>query len=141
MTQTSPVHSDADAPVTVPGLDVSEGHQVAHTLQLRLHALNDLQLTLKHAHWNVVGPTFIGVHTMLDPQIDGVREMVDVLAERMATLGVSPNGLPGALVDARTWDDYDVMRADTRAHLGALDADFRTAISVRRTAPDRQPRH
>ena len=65
---------------------------------MRLHALNDLQLTLKHAHWNVVGPTFIGVHTMLDPQIDGIRTMVDDIAERMATLGVSPNGLPGALL-------------------------------------------
>lgn len=137
MTQTSPVHSDADAPVTVPGLDVSEGHQVAHTLQLRLHALNDLQLTLKHAHWNVVGPTFIGVHTMLDPQIDGVREMVDVLAERMATLGVSPNGLPGALVDARTWDDYDVMRADTRAHLGALDLVYDGIVADHREAIDK----
>ncbi len=133
-TPNSPVHSDDDAPVTVPGLEVPEGHQVAHALQMRLHALNDLQLTLKHAHWNVVGPTFIGVHTMLDPQIDGVREMVDVLAERMATLGVSPNGLPGALVKDRGWDDYDVMRADTRAHLGALDLVYGGVIADHREA-------
>jgi starvation-inducible DNA-binding protein len=136
MSTNSPVHSDADAPVTVPGLKVSEGHQVAHALQMRLHALNDLQLTLKHAHWNVVGPTFIGVHTMLDPQIDGIRAMVDDLAERMATLGVSPNGLPGALVEARSWDDYDVMRADTTAHLGALDLVYDGVISDHREAID-----
>ncbi|HEX5917424.1 MAG TPA: ferritin-like domain-containing protein, partial [Nocardioides sp.] len=91
----SPVTSDADAPLTVPGLDTTTGHAVADALQMRVHALNDLQLTLKHAHWNVVGPHFIGVHEMLDPQIDGVRGMVDVLAERMSTLGVPPNGLPG----------------------------------------------
>ena len=95
---TTSVSSDADAPLTVPGLDAATGHRVADALQMRVHALNDLQLTLKHAHWNVVGPHFIGVHEMLDPQIDGVRDMVDVLAERMSTLGVPPNGLPGALV-------------------------------------------
>ena len=131
---TSQVTSDADAPLTVPGLDTTTGHAVADALQMRVHALNDLQLTLKHAHWNVVGPHFIGVHEMLDPQIDGVRAMVDVLAERMSTLGVPPNGLPGALVAARTWDDYDLHRADTTAHLAALDLVYAGVIEDHRAA-------
>jgi starvation-inducible DNA-binding protein len=132
--RTSPVTSDADAPLTVPGLDTTTGHAVADALQMRVHALNDLQLTLKHAHWNVVGPHFIGVHEMLDPQIDGVRDMVDVLAERMSTLGVPPNGLPGALVAARTWDDYDLTRADTTAHLAALEVVYTGVIEDHRAA-------
>ena len=131
---TSQVTSDADAPLTVPGLDTTTGHAVADALQMRVHALNDLALTLKHAHWNVVGPHFIGVHEMLDPQIDGVRAMVDVLAERMSTLGVPPNGLPGALVAARTWDDYDLDRADTAAHLAALDLVYTGVIEDHRAA-------
>src|SRR5687768_17228307 len=131
---TSQVTSDADAPLTVPGLDTTTGHAVADALQMRVHALNDLQLTLKHAHWNVVGPHFIGVHEMLDPQIDGVRAMVDALAERMSTLGVPPNGLPGALVAARTWDDYDLHRADTTAHLAALDLVYAGVIEDHRAA-------
>ena len=130
----SQVTSDADAPLTVPGLDTTTGHAVADALQMRVHALNDLALTLKHAHWNVVGPHFIGVHQMLDPQIDGVRGMVDVLAERMSTLGVPPNGLPGALVAARTWDDYDLRRADTAAHLAALDVVYTGVITDHRAA-------
>jgi starvation-inducible DNA-binding protein len=32
-------------------------------LQDRLNALNDLALTLKHVHGNVVGPNFFAVHT------------------------------------------------------------------------------
>ena len=45
--------------------------------------------------------TFIGVHEMLDPQVDGVRLMVDQTAERIATLGAEPNGLPGYVVSSR----------------------------------------
>lgn len=140
--QTSPaadaaISSAADAPFTVPGLSVEDGHRVAHLLQGRLHALNDLALTLKHVHWNVVGPHFVGVHTMLDPQIDGVRLMVDALAERMAMLGVAPNGLAGALVAERSWDDYALARADVTAHLGALDLVYAGVISDHREVMDR----
>ncbi|EMR00518.1 Dps family protein [Paeniglutamicibacter gangotriensis] len=119
---------------TVPGLTLDNGHQVADALQMRIHAFNDLQLTLKHAHWNVVGRDFIGVHEMLDPQIELVRGMIDALAERMATMGVSPNGLPGALVAARAWDDYEIGRASTSEHLAALDLVYTGIIeSMRKT--------
>lgn len=124
------------ATFTVPGLSLDEGHELGEALQLRLHALNDLQLTLKHAHWNVVGPDFIGVHKMLDPQIEAVRLMVDETAERMATLGVAPNGLPGALVKARSWDDYSIGRALTLEHLGALDLVYTGVIEGERKAQE-----
>ncbi|GIF23438.1 starvation-inducible DNA-binding protein [Actinoplanes tereljensis] len=85
-------------------------------------------------HWNVVGPHFIAVHTMLDPQVDAVRLMVDDLAERIATLGGSPVGTPGALVAQRTWDDYSIGRADTNAHLGALDLVYTGVLEAFREA-------
>ena len=121
---------------TVPGLTLDVGHRVGQALQLRLHALNDLQLTLKHVHWNVVGPHFIGVHEMLDPQIEAVRAMVDTTAERMATLGVAPVGTPGHLVATRTWDDYSLLRADTTAHLAALDLVYTGLIEDHRADID-----
>ncbi len=121
-----------DSTFTVPGLSIEDGHRLGAALQMRLHALNDLQLTLKHVHWNVVGPHFIGVHEMLDPQIDAVRAMVDETAERMATLGVSPVGTPGHLVEHRTWDDYDLLRADTNAHLAAVDLVYSGVIEDHR---------
>ncbi|PYI64727.1 DNA starvation/stationary phase protection protein [Arthrobacter livingstonensis] len=119
---------------TVPGLSLQDGHDVAAILQPRLHALNDLALTLKHAHWNVVGRDFIGVHKMLDPQVLQVRDMIDETAERIATLGVPPNGLPGALVAARSWDDYAIGRAGTSAHLAALDVVYTGFLKSHRKA-------
>jgi starvation-inducible DNA-binding protein len=95
--------------------------KVIGILDDRMVALIDLSLTLKHIHWNVVGPNFIGVHEMLDPQVDSVREMTDTIAERIATLGGVPVGTPGAIVDQRAWKHYSLGRASVAEHLGALD--------------------
>lgn len=121
---------------TVPTLTTDEGARTAAVLQERLHSLNDLHLTLKHIHWNVVGPNFIAVHEMLDPQVDGVRLMVDDIAERIATLGVSPVGTPGALVAARTWEDYPIGRATTTEHLAELDKVYAGVIAAHRAAAE-----
>jgi len=121
---------------TVPSMSKEDGAAVAATLQQRLNALNDLALTLKHIHWNVVGPHFISVHEMLDPQVDAVRLMVDATAERIATLGTAPVGTPGALVAARTWEDYSLGRDNAIAHLGALDLVYQGVISDHRKAAD-----
>ncbi len=121
---------------TVPTLTTREGAQVATVLQERLNSLNDLALTLKHIHWNVVGPHFIAVHQMLDPQVDRVRAMVDEIAERIATLGSAPVGTPGALVSQRLWDDYSIGRADALEHLGALDLVYQGVISGHRQAAE-----
>lgn len=106
---------------TVPGLDVSTGHKIAAQLQRQLHDLNELHLTLKHAHWNVEGPNFIAVHEMLDPQIDLVRGYADEIAERIVALGVAAVGVPGAIVKNRDHDDYALGFASTTDHLSALD--------------------
>ena len=119
---------------TVPSLTLEQGAEVAAVLQRRLDALNDLALTLKHIHWNVVGPHFIAVHEMLDPQVDAVRLMVDAIAERIATLGVAPVGTPGALVASRTWEDYSIGRDSAIAHLGALDVVYIGVIEDHRAA-------
>lgn len=121
-----------DSAYTVPGLTISDGRKVAEILQDRLNALNDLALTLKHVHWNVVGPHFIGVHEMIDPHVLEVRAMIDETAERIATLGVSPMGTPGYVVENRSWEDYTLGRATTDEHLGALDVVYEGLISDHR---------
>jgi starvation-inducible DNA-binding protein len=121
---------------TVPGLTEKQRTKIADLLQKQLSTYNDLHLTLKHVHWNVVGPNFIGVHEMIDPQVDLVRGYADEVAERIATLGGSPQGTPGSILKDRTWDDYSVGRDTVQAHLAALDLVYNGVIEDTRRGID-----
>jgi starvation-inducible DNA-binding protein len=117
---------------TIPGMTQKDGNKAAELLQGRLSAMIDMQLTLKHIHWNVVGSNFIGVHEMLDPQHAAVSTMVDDIAERIASLGDEPMGTPAFVAKNRTWDDYSLGRAGTMEHLGALDMVYQGLIGDHR---------
>lgn len=125
------------AQFTVPGMSENQGSEIAELLQKQLSRYNDLHLTLKHVHWNVVGPNFIGVHEMIDPQVSLVRGYADEVAERIAALGKSPKGTPGAIINDRTWDDYSVDRDTVQAHLAALDLVYNGVIEDIRKGIDR----
>lgn len=121
----------------VPGLDEAASQKAIAILQNRLSQEQEAALVLKHAHWNVTGPNFIAVHEMIDPQVDIVLAQADETAERIATLGGSPDGRADAVVRQRTWRTFDLEgRRSTEDYLQALidyyDAfivDDRTAIA------------
>lgn len=119
---------------TPPGISKEDADRLNEVLQQRLNALIDLQLTLKHVHWNVVGPTFIAVHEMLDPQTEAVRAMTDEVAERIATLGGTPMGTPGYVVEHRSWKDYGIGQAVVPEHLAQLDDVYNGVVSDHRAA-------
>jgi starvation-inducible DNA-binding protein len=121
---------------TLSAVDGDASGEVVDILADRLVALVDLSLVVKHVHWNVVGQSFIGVHLMLDLQVAAVGDMADVLAERIAALGASPNGLAENIVEARRWDEYPIGRATTRRHLAALNRAFNGVIVAHRKAVD-----
>jgi starvation-inducible DNA-binding protein len=127
----------AELRTTVPHLDEQTSKETIELMQERLAALLDLQLTLKHVHWNVVGMNFIAIHEMLDPQVDAVRTMSDAVAERIATMGGEPLGTPDAITSVRTWDDYAINRAPTVQHLVELDKVYSGVIGDHRRATER----
>lgn len=102
---------------TVPGIDQNSAKQIIDGLQERLTDYNDLHLILKHVHWNVVGPNFIAVHEMIDPQIELVRGFADEVAERISTLGGEPIGTPVGHVQDRKPLEYPKNKATTQEHL------------------------
>ena len=119
---------------SVPGLSTNDSEKVVAILQKRLSAYNDLHLTLKHIHWNVVGKSFIAVHEMIDPQVELVRGYADEIAERIAAMGASPRGRVGDVIADRDWDDYTLLRDTTNAHLAALNKVYNGVIASNRGA-------
>lgn len=55
----------------------------------------------------------------------------------IATLGGTPAGTPGAVVQQRTWDDYGLGRASVIVHLAALDVVYTGVIESHRHAQRR----
>ncbi len=125
------------AQFTVPGMSDKQGAEVAELLQRQLSPYNDLHLTLKHVHWNVVGPNFIGVHEMIDPQVELVRGYADEVAERIATLGIRRRAPRERSCGTAQWDDYSVDRDTVQAHLAALDLVYTGVIEDTRKGIDR----
>lgn len=117
------------------GLEEGDAEKLSTILQGRLAALIDLSLILKHVHWNVIGAGFIAIHEMMDRQVEGSREMVDEVAERITTLGGVAGGLAGQVVAMRpAHDEYSLGRAPVAAHLGALDAVYKAVGAGHREA-------
>ena len=53
----------------------------------RLATAVDLQSQMKQAHWNVKGPSFIGLHELFDKVAEAVEGYVDQIAGRIVQLG------------------------------------------------------
>lgn len=73
-------------------LDTETRDATVAALQSNLSDLIDLSLQGKQAHWNLAGPHFRSVHLELDEIIATARLGSDEVAERIATLGASPDG-------------------------------------------------
>ncbi|MBM9507166.1 Dps family protein [Actinacidiphila acididurans] len=73
---------------------------VADALQSALVDLIDLSLIGKQVHWNIIGPRFRSIHLQLDEVVGYARSASDLVAERAAALGITPDGRAGTV--ART---------------------------------------
>jgi starvation-inducible DNA-binding protein len=61
-------------------------------LNRQLATLTDLFTQTKHAHWNVKGANFWGLHRMFDELAEGLDPLVDDTAERLTALGGRAKG-------------------------------------------------
>ena len=96
-------------------------------LNARLADAIDLGTQVKHAHWNVKGPSFIALHELFDKIAENVEDQIDTIAERVTALGGRASGTLVAVARGTSLKPYPEDIADGMAHVEALSvvlADF-----------------
>ncbi|MBX9585377.1 MAG: DNA starvation/stationary phase protection protein Dps [Gemmataceae bacterium] len=79
---------------------------VADMLNRQLANLTDLYSQTKHAHRNVKGSNFWGLHTLFDKLAEGLEEFVDGTAERITALGGVAQGTVRRAAGTSRLDDF-----------------------------------
>jgi starvation-inducible DNA-binding protein len=102
--------------------DLSEATRVKaiELLNARLADCKDLQTQTKQAHWNVKGPSFIGLHKLFDEINDAVEDYVDDIAERAVQLGGVAEGTARMVAKRTSLTEYAAKGGDGHAHVEAL---------------------
>lgn len=93
----------------------------AAALQDTLVELIELAIQGKQAHWNVVGPLFEPVHEQLDAFVDEYRGWYDDVAERLAAIGVSPDGRTATIAAAAPLESLPAGQIAAAAAVAAFD--------------------
>ena len=86
-------------------------------LNQRLASAVDLQMQLKQAHWNVKGPSFIGLHELFDKVAEAVENYVDEIAERVVQLGGVAEGTVRMAAARTRLPEYSTDIAEGMAHV------------------------
>lgn len=118
-------------------LDSTESSEkAASILQENLTTLIDLALVLKQAHWNVVGPNFRSVHIQLDEIIETVRGGTDEIAERVVTIGHTPDGRAATVTEESTLESFPSGFHQVADTISAIAERMKTAIDQIRSGFD-----
>jgi starvation-inducible DNA-binding protein len=94
--------------------------EVIGIINRRLADIIDLKTQLKHAHWNVKGPHFIGLHELFDKIAEEVESYTDIIAERIVQLGGIAEGTVHVVASRSRLAEYPLDIADGLVHVEAV---------------------
>lgn len=115
------------------GLSKADRNEVAQELTKVLADSFAVYLKTHGYHWNVRGPEFFALHTLLETQYREIWEALDEIAERIRSLGVlAPQGY-AAFANLTSIKDGDPEK-DAPAMLKDLMVDHETLIATARAA-------
>lgn len=94
--------------------------KVVDMLQPTLADSLDIKTQIKQAHWNVKGPSFIGLHYLFDEIAEAAEEWVDNVAERLVQLGGVAEGTLRSCAARTTLPEYPLEISNGSDHVQAL---------------------
>jgi starvation-inducible DNA-binding protein len=116
------------------GIDDATAQKMSDLLNANLANVIDLTLDGKQCHWNLQGTGFIGVHQLLDDTADRLREVSDMIAERIVILGGEPNGLASRVAKDSILNDYPTNITEVPEHVRELTSRYKKVASTLREA-------
>ncbi|NTZ42866.1 DNA starvation/stationary phase protection protein Dps [Altererythrobacter sp. SALINAS58] len=110
--------------IYVAGLDDKARENSIKLLNERLTDSIDLSLAVKQAHWTIRGPSFIGLHELLDAISERMRDRTDMIAERAIILGGHTPGTVQAVDKGSKLEPYPADIKFQKDHVEALTSRF-----------------
>jgi starvation-inducible DNA-binding protein len=110
----------AEAPTmyeTENDISLQQRTQLNELMNQRLASAVDLQMQMKQAHWNVKGPSFIGLHELFDKVAEAVEDYVDQIAERIVQLGGVAEGTVRMAASRTRLAEYSPEISEGMAHV------------------------
>ena len=101
-------------------LSADKREQLIGLLNAVLADASDLKSQTKQAHWNVKGMSFIALHELFDQVATAVEGHVDLIAERITTLGGTAMGTVRLAAQNSRLSEYPHEITDGAAHVDAL---------------------
>jgi len=80
----------------------------------------DLKTQVKQAHWNVKGKDFYQLHLLFDEMSVELEEFIDIVAERVTSLGGYALGTTRAAAKNSELPEYEFDAIDSMDHVTAL---------------------
>lgn len=112
-------------PLGIP--DESRKQNIGILNQLVADSITIYNLYKKH-HWQVTGPTFYQLHLLLDKHAGEILETIDLLAERIQTLGGVTTGMPFEVAEMTRIERPPTGQEDIPAMLARTVAAHRVVI-------------
>jgi starvation-inducible DNA-binding protein len=96
----------------------------------------DLYSQTKQAHWNVKGPQFFQLHELFDQLATEVLGYVDLIAERITTLGGTAQGTVRMSAEATRMTDYPLETLGSMESVATLSERYAHLAATTRAGID-----